>query len=104
MQQRLRDDWTLKSIRLSTDLDIERLNSRLGEPGTDWILIGSSHPPQGGLQMYNEQGCKLTTGWTLLYFSPGIEKGAQTEAPVESGTTPPDFAVEPPEDKLIQIL
>jgi CPA1 family monovalent cation:H+ antiporter len=84
LQQHLRDGWTLKSIRLSTDFDIERLKSRLGEPGKDWILIGSLSP-QGALQIYsNEQGFKLTADWTLLYFSPGIEKDAQTEAPVES--------------------
>jgi len=70
LQQRLRDGWTVQSTRLSKDFDIERLKSRLGEPGDDWVLLGSLSP-QKKLQLYsNEQSCKPTTDWTLLYFSP----------------------------------
>jgi NhaP-type Na+/H+ or K+/H+ antiporter len=83
LQQRLRDGWTVQSTRLSKDFDLDRLKNRLGEPGDNWILLGSLSP-QGKLQIYSrEQGFKPTTGWTLLYFSPDIEEGAQTEARIE---------------------
>ena len=70
LQQRLRDGWTVQSTRLSKDFDLDRLKSRLGEPGDDWVLLGSLSP-QKKLHLYsNEQSCKPTTDWTLLYFSP----------------------------------
>jgi CPA1 family monovalent cation:H+ antiporter len=70
LQQRLRDGWTVQSTRLSKDFDLERLKSRLGEPGDDWVLLGSLSP-QKKLHLYsNEQSCKPATDWTLLYFSP----------------------------------
>jgi CPA1 family monovalent cation:H+ antiporter len=70
LEQRLRDGWTLQSSRLSKDFDLDRLKSRLGEPGDDWVLLGSLSP-QKKLHLYsNEQSCKPTTDWTLLYFSP----------------------------------
>jgi len=70
LEQRLRDGWTVQSSRLSKDFDLDRLKSRLGEPGDDWVLLGSLSP-QKKLHLYsNEQSCKPTTDWTLLYFSP----------------------------------
>ncbi|MCW8906731.1 MAG: sodium:proton antiporter [Sedimenticola sp.] len=76
LQQRLRDGWTVQSSRLSKDFDLDRLKSKLGEPGDDWVLLGGLSP-QGKLQIYSsEQGFKPTTGWTLLYYSPEIEEGA----------------------------
>ncbi|MGM0654792.1 MAG: cation:proton antiporter [Thermodesulfobacteriota bacterium] len=70
LQQRLRDGWTVQSTRLSKDFDLDRLKNRLGEPGDDWVLLGSLSP-QKKLHLYsNEQNCKPTTDWTLLYFSP----------------------------------
>lgn len=82
--QRLRDGWTVQSTRLSENFDLDRLKSRLGEPGDDWVLLGSLSP-QGNLRIYSsEHGFNPTAGWTLLYFSPEIEAGAQTEARIES--------------------
>jgi CPA1 family monovalent cation:H+ antiporter len=84
LQQRLRGGWTVQSTRLSKDFDLDRLKSRLGEADDDWVLLGSLSP-QGKLHIYStEQGVNPTAGWTLLYFSPGGEEGAQTEARIES--------------------
>ncbi|MDO8862921.1 sodium:proton antiporter [Haliea sp. E1-2-M8] len=69
LQERLEDGWTVQSTRLSEDFDLDKLKSRLGEPGDDWLLLGSVSP-QGTLQIYSsEQPFKTDAGWTLLYFS-----------------------------------
>lgn len=84
LHQRLHEGWTVQSSRLSKDFDFDRLKSRLGESGDDWVLLGSLSP-QRKLQIYsNEQGFKPTAGWTLLYFSPEKGEAAQTEARIES--------------------
>ena len=84
LQQRLNDGWTVNSTRLSKDYDLDRLKSRLGEPGENWVLLGSISP-QGKLQLYaSDQGVKTKAGWTLLYFSPEYESEAQTEVSSES--------------------
>ena len=74
LQQRLTDGWTVQSTRLSKDFDLDRLKSRLGEPGDDWVLLGSLSPQRKLEIYYSEQGFNPTAGWTLLYFSPQIEK------------------------------
>ena len=80
----VRNTSTLRATRLSMDFDLDRLKSRLGEPGDDWVLLGILSP-QRKLQIYsNEPGFNPTAGWTLLYFSPEFEKVAITEVAVES--------------------
>jgi CPA1 family monovalent cation:H+ antiporter len=70
LEQRLSDGWTVQTTRLSKDFDLDRLKSRLGELGNDWLLLGSVSP-QGELQVYSsEQPFKSAAGLTLLYFSP----------------------------------
>lgn len=84
LQQRLRDGWTLQSTRLSKDFGLDRLKSRLGEPGDDWLLLGSLSP-QGKLQIYShEQPFKPAADCTLLYFAPenGTLAHADTANPV----------------------
>lgn len=84
LQQRLKDGWVVRSTRLSKDFDLAQLKNRLGEPGENWVLLGSLSP-QGKLQIYaNEQGVKTTDGWTLLHFSPENEAESQTEASSKS--------------------
>ena len=81
LQQRLNDGWKVQSTRLSKDYDLDQLKSRLGEPGDDWVLLGSLSP-QGKLQIYSsEQRFKINADWTLLYFSP--ENDALDEAEME---------------------
>ena len=84
LEQRLRDGWAVQSTRLSKDFDLDRLKSRLGEIGKDWVLLGSLSS-QGKLQIYsNEEGFKPTAGWALLYFAPENRDEEQTEARLES--------------------
>jgi CPA1 family monovalent cation:H+ antiporter len=91
LQQRLSDGWTVQTARLSKDFDLDRLKSRLGELGNDWLLLGSVSP-QGELQIYsNEQPFKPAAGWTLLYFASEQETMAQAatvKQPTESHESP----------------
>lgn len=83
LQQRLSDGWTVQTTRLTKDFDLDRLKNRLGEPGNDWLLLGSVSP-QGELQVYsNEQPFKCATGCTLLYFSSKNTREAQNEARID---------------------
>ncbi len=71
LQQRLNEGWAVKATLLSKDFDQEQLNSWLGKPGEDWLLLGGLSP-QGKLQICSsEQPFKVSAGWTLLHFSPG---------------------------------
>lgn len=70
LQHRLNDGWSIQTTRLSKDFDLEQLKNRLGELGTDWVLIGGISP-QGKLLLYSkEQPFNVTTDWVLLYFAP----------------------------------
>lgn len=70
LQQCLDTGWTVQSTQLSEDFAFDKLKHLLGEPGEDWILLGSLSP-QGTLQIYaSEQPFKCDAGWTLLYFAP----------------------------------
>lgn len=76
LQQRQNDGWTIQTTRLSKEFDLDRLKQRLGDLGTDWILIGGVSP-QGELQIYSpEQPFKSGVGWRLLYFAPEHKAGA----------------------------
>ncbi len=79
LQQRLGDGWTIQTTRLSKGFDLDRLTSRLDEPGHEWVLLGSVSP-QGELQIYShEQPFKSAAGWTLLYFARGKEPLPQAD-------------------------
>ncbi len=87
LQQRLHDGWTVQTTRLSKGFDLDQLKKRLGEPGKDWLLIGSVSP-QGELKIYsNEQPFKTAAGWRLLYFSAedGTKAQMDTLEPADEG-------------------
>lgn len=82
LQQQLQDGWTVQTTRLSKDFDFDRLQERLGKPGTSWLLLGSVSP-QGELQLSShEQPAAPPAGWTLLYFAPE-QNATMTADPVE---------------------
>jgi CPA1 family monovalent cation:H+ antiporter len=88
LQTRLNNGWKVQSTRLSKDFDLDRLTSRLGEIGDDWVLLGSLSP-QGKLQIYSsEQRFKPSAGWTLLYFAAENEAEDQAEAAQVSAHQP----------------
>ncbi|RFF28982.1 MULTISPECIES: sodium:proton antiporter [unclassified Wenzhouxiangella] len=71
LDQRLDDGWTIQTTRLSERFELDQLKERLGEPGEDWLLIGSVSP-DGKLQVYSsEHAFTAEADWRLLYFAPG---------------------------------
>ncbi len=69
LEQRLHDGWTIQTTRLSENFDLDQLKEKLGEPGEDWLLIGSVSPG-GKLQMYSrEHAFAPEADWRLLYFA-----------------------------------
>jgi CPA1 family monovalent cation:H+ antiporter len=78
VQQRLSEGWVIKTTKLSKDFDLARLQSRLGELGKDWVLLGCVSV-QGQLKIYSgEQRFKPKADAILLYFAP--EHDAEAEA------------------------
>jgi len=70
LQQRLSDGWTIQTTRLSEGFDMDRLKEKLGEPGENWLLIGSISP-DGKFRMYSqEHAFKPEADFRLLYFAP----------------------------------
>lgn len=70
LHHRLTEGWTIRTKRLSESFDMETAREELGEPGEDWLLIGSISP-EGKLRMYSrEHAFSPDSDWLLLYFAP----------------------------------
>lgn len=70
LEEKLQQDWTIQTTRLSKDFDMEQLEEKLGDPGDDWLLLGSVSP-DGKLKLYSrEHAFSPEEGWLLLYFAP----------------------------------
>lgn len=61
--------WTAQSTKLSATHGWVELQSRLGMPTRDWLLLGGISPT-GEFRLYSrEQRFRLDAGWTVLYFA-----------------------------------
>ncbi|ALS98141.1 cation:proton antiporter [Lacimicrobium alkaliphilum] len=94
LHQWLDDGWTMQTTKLSESFDFEKLKERLGEPGSEWLLVGGLSP-QGKLWLQTaERSIKLNPGTTLLYFAPkNMEKelkNQKKEEAEQSKDTPED--------------
>ncbi len=70
LHAQLSEGWTIQATRLSEAFNLDKLKEKLGEPGRDWLLIGSISP-QGKFRMYSrEHAFDPDTGGRLLYFAP----------------------------------
>lgn len=70
LEQRIDEGWQVRSTRLEEDFDIDALSDKLGEPGSDWILIGDVSG-DGRLRLYSrEHAFSPAAGDHLLYFAP----------------------------------
>ncbi len=70
LHQRLDDGWTIQTVKFSETFGWAEFTGRMGEQGTDWLLLAGVSPA-GAFRLYApEQRFKLETGWTALYFAP----------------------------------
>lgn len=87
LQQRLDAGWTVQTTRFSASYGWREFSERMGRAGEDWLLLGGL-TPAGQLRLDSaEQGVKLASGWTALYFAP--EGAAPAPAPVPPAPVEP---------------
>ena len=70
LSERLAQGWTVLASKLTKNHGFSELATRLGEQGTDWVLLGGVSST-GAFRLYSkEQKFKLEAGWTALCFAP----------------------------------
>ena len=89
------------TTRLGPDYGYSDLAKRLGELGTDWLLLGGVSP-SGAFRLWSdEQRFKLEAGWTVIHFAPeqpapGDQEAAAATAPATDAVAAPATAAVPP--------
>lgn len=70
LHDRMNEGWVFQTTRLREKFTMEQLEEKLGEPGEDWLLIGSVSP-DGKFRLYSsEHPFSPDSDWLLLYFAP----------------------------------
>ena len=70
LNQRLDEGWKVQTSVLSKTYTFDNMRQRLGEPGTDWLLVAAV-TPDGTFRLYSsELPFTAEPGWTVLYFAP----------------------------------
>jgi len=70
LQDRLDDGWVIQRTRISEAFSMEEATGKLGEAGTDWLLLGAV-APDGRPRLYSEElPFEPESEWQVLYFAP----------------------------------
>lgn len=70
LHQRMTSGWTIQTTRLGEGLSFEQFEERMGEPGEDWLLLGSVSS-EGRFQLYSRaHRFAPDEDDLLLHFSP----------------------------------
>lgn len=70
LQERLDDGWVIQRTRISEAFSMEDATGKLGEPGTDWLLLGAVSP-DGRPRLYSDElPFEPEPEWQVLYFAP----------------------------------
>ncbi len=81
LNQRLNEQWKVQTTALTKNYTFDNMKQRLGEPGTDWIIVAGV-TPEGTFRLYSsEQTFTAEPGWTLLYFAPETRREPRESAP-----------------------
>jgi len=85
LEERLDDGWVIQRTPISAEFSMEDATGNLGEPGTDWLLLGAVSP-DGRPRLYsNELPFDPEEEWQVLYFAPENDDAAdQPPAQAES--------------------
>jgi CPA1 family monovalent cation:H+ antiporter len=69
LHERMIEGWAVQTTRLSENFSYEQFEDKLGEPGEDWVLVGSISP-DGRFRLYSrEHPFTPDEGWLLIYFA-----------------------------------
>lgn len=91
LAQRLDDGWTVRTTKITKDHPFDKLAERMGERGTDWILLAGVSGT-GAVRLHAPDHPYIPgDGWTAVYLAPnakeapaGGERGAGTVAGAEA--------------------
>ena len=85
LQERLDDGWVIHRTRISEAFSMEDATGKLGEPGTDWLLLGAVSP-DGRPRLYSDElPFEPEEDWQVLYFAPeSSDASGQAAAQSES--------------------
>ena len=76
LEERLDDGWVIQRTPISAEFSMKDATGNLGEPGTDWLLLGAVSP-DGRPRLYsNELPFEPEEEWQVLYFAPEIDDAA----------------------------
>jgi NhaP-type Na+/H+ or K+/H+ antiporter len=77
VNQLLNEGWKVQTTVLSKTYTFANMKQRLGEPGTDWLIVAAV-TPDGNFRLYSsEQTFTAEPGWTVLYFAPENKREAK---------------------------
>tara|TARA_Y100001933_G_scaffold191421_1_gene190744 strand:- start:6 stop:1877 length:1872 start_codon:yes stop_codon:yes gene_type:complete len=83
LQDRLDEGWVIQRTRISDAFSMEEATGKLGEPGTDWLLLGAVSP-DGRPKLYSEElPFEPESEWRVLYFAPETGNGTPADQPAE---------------------
>ncbi|HKL50441.1 MAG TPA: sodium:proton antiporter [Wenzhouxiangellaceae bacterium] len=83
LQDRLDDGWVIQRTRISEAFSMEEATGKLGEAGTDWLLLAAVSP-DGRPRLYSEElPFEPESEWQVLYFAPENGNGTPADQPAE---------------------
>jgi CPA1 family monovalent cation:H+ antiporter len=70
LHERMTDGWSIQTTRLGEGFSMEAFEEKMGEPGEDWLLLGSISP-DGKFRLYSrEHPFTPDEDWLLIHFAP----------------------------------
>lgn len=70
LQERLDEGWVIQRTRISEAFSMEQATGKLGEPGTDWLLLGAVSPDGRPKLFSDELPFEPEENRQILYFAP----------------------------------
>jgi CPA1 family monovalent cation:H+ antiporter len=90
LHERLEQGWRVHKTRLTEDHDLDALTDRLGDAGSDWLLLGAIQP-DGRPRLYStELPFEPEPDWTVLYFGPAGDQSSSADDDSETSRNDTD--------------
>jgi CPA1 family monovalent cation:H+ antiporter len=89
LRERQGEGWKIQTTTLSESYDLDKMTQRLGEPGSEWLLLAAI-TPDGAFRLYSgEQPFTPDVGWTVLYFAPPTKRESKDMGDTKSDAKAP---------------